>query len=119
MLLLQLFLKQNQVIVQEIQVRIILNLCSIKVKYDVDYLDTPIQVNKKHVRECLQETLKDMYGATMVTMSEDQQQLFITIDDKKATIDLESFVCLFVYLFNKFDFLFYRKSNVMMKKFIQ
>jgi hypothetical protein len=119
MLLLQLFLKQNQAIVQEIQVRIILNLCSIKRKYDVDYLDTPIQVNKKHVRECLQETLKDMYGATMVTMSEDQQQLFITIDDKKATIDLESFVCLFVCLFNKFEILFYRKSNVMMKKFIQ
>ena len=35
-----------------------------------------------------------MYGATMVTLSEDQQQLFVTIDDKKATIDLESLVCL-------------------------
>ncbi|CAF0990021.1 unnamed protein product [Rotaria sp. Silwood1] len=53
--------------------------------------DTPIQVNKKHVRECLQETLSDMYGSTMVTLSEDQQQLLVTIDDKKATIDLESF----------------------------
>jgi len=31
-----------------------------------------------------------MYGATMVTLSEDQQQLFVAIDDKKATIDLES-----------------------------
>ncbi len=49
-------------------------------------------MNKKHVRECLQETLKDMYGATMVTLSEDQQQLFVTIDEKKATIDLESYV---------------------------
>ncbi|CAF4606475.1 unnamed protein product, partial [Rotaria socialis] len=53
--------------------------------------DTPIQVNKKHVRECLQETLSDMYGSTMVSLSEDQQQLFVTIDDKKASIDLESF----------------------------
>lgn len=35
-----------------------------------------------------------MYGTTMVTMSEDQQQLIVTIDDKRATIDLESFVCL-------------------------
>ncbi|CAF3554055.1 unnamed protein product [Rotaria sp. Silwood1] len=32
-----------------------------------------------------------MYGSTMVTLSEDQQQLLVTIDDKKATIDLESF----------------------------
>ncbi len=71
-------------------------------KVYVNSLDTPIQVNKKHVRECLQETLKDMYGATMITMSEDQQQLFVTIDDKKATIDLESFVSL-----KKFYFLFY------------
>ena len=82
-------------------------------------LDTPIQVNKKHVREYLQETLKDMYGATMVTMSEDQQQLFVTIDDKKTTIDLESFVCL-LFLKNLFVFfVFYRKLNVMMKKFNQ
>jgi hypothetical protein len=34
-----------------------------------------------------------MYGATVVNISEDQQQLSVTIDDKKATIDLESFVC--------------------------
>jgi hypothetical protein len=40
-----------------------------------------------------------MYGATMVTMSEDQQQLFIIIDEKKATIDLESFVCLINLIF--------------------
>lgn len=60
--------------------------------YAVYHLDTPIQVNKKHVRECLQETLSDMYGSTMVTLSDDQQQLFVTIDDKKASIDLESFV---------------------------
>jgi hypothetical protein len=59
----------------------------------VYYLDTPIQVNKKHVREYLQETLKEMYGATMVTMSEDQLQLFVIVDEKKVTIDLESFVC--------------------------
>jgi hypothetical protein len=91
-----------------------------KKKLWIYYLDTPIQVNKKHVRECLQETLKDMYGATMITMSEDQQQLFVTIDDKKATIDLESFVSLkkFYFLFY-FFFVFYRKLNVMMKKFIQ
>jgi hypothetical protein len=38
-----------------------------------------------------------MYGATMVTLSEDQLQLFVTIDEKKATIDLESFVCLLVF----------------------
>lgn len=63
----------------------------------IDYLDTPIQVNKKHVRECLQETLSDMYGSTMVTLSEDQQQLIVTIHDKKAVIDLESFVRLFLY----------------------
>lgn len=56
-------------------------------------LDTPIQVTSKHVRDCLLETLKDMYGATMVTTSEDQKQLFVTIDEKKVTIDLESFVC--------------------------
>jgi hypothetical protein len=37
-----------------------------------------------------------MYGATMVTMSEDQQQLFVTIDEKKTTIDLETFVCLLI-----------------------
>ena len=61
------------------------------------YLDTPIQVNNKHVRECLQETLKDMYGATMVTISEDQQQLFVTIDEKKVTVDLESFVSLIIF----------------------
>ena len=57
-----------------------------------DYLDTPIQVNKKHVRECLQETLKDMYGVAMVTASEDEQQITVTIDEHTATIDLESFV---------------------------
>ncbi len=51
------------------------------------YLDTSIQVNKKHVGECLQETLKQIYSATMVNISEDQQQLFVTID-------LETFVCL-------------------------
>jgi hypothetical protein len=77
-------------------------------------------VNKKHVRECLQETLKEMYGATMVTLSEDQLQLFVTIDDKKATIDLESFVCFVSFLKNLvlFFFLIKRKSNVTMKKFI-
>ncbi len=53
-------------------------------------------MNNKHVRECLQETLKDMYGSTMVTISEDQQQLFVTIDEKKVMIDLDSFVCLLI-----------------------
>jgi len=61
-----------------------------------------------------------MYGATMVTMSEDQQQLFVTIDEKKTTIDLETFVCLLILRISFFlNFEFYRKLNVMMKKFIQ
>lgn len=37
-----------------------------------------------------------MYGSTMVTISEDQQQLFVTIDEKKVMIDLDSFVCLLI-----------------------
>ncbi len=61
------------------------------------YLDTSIQVNKKHVGECLQETLKQIYSATMVKISEDQQQLFVTID-------LETFVCL---LFREKEILFF------------
>jgi hypothetical protein len=90
MLLLLLFLKQNPAIVQEIQVRI----SNEKTNFSFpSNLDTPIQVNKKHVRECLQETLKDMYGTPIVPIPEDQQQLIVTIDDKKATIDLETFVC--------------------------
>lgn len=60
--------------------------------HDAFGLDTPIQVNKKHVRTCLQETLEGIYGAEMVTASEDQQQLFVTVDEKKVTVDLESFV---------------------------
>ncbi len=63
-------------------------------------------MTNKHVRECLQETLKDMYSATMVTISEDQQQLFVTIDEKKVTIDLESFVCLVIRVFFIFNVLF-------------
>ncbi len=81
-------------------------------------------MNTKHVRECLQETLKDMYGATMVTISEDQQQLFITIDEKKVSVDLESFVSLIILIFlPSFDlkmlFFLHRKSRVMMKRFSQ
>ncbi|UJR34117.1 hypothetical protein I4U23_021524 [Adineta vaga] len=53
--------------------------------------DTPIQVDKKHVRTCIQETLEEMYGASMVSLSEDQQQLNVTVDEKKAIIDLESY----------------------------
>ena len=49
-------------------------------------------MDKKHVSECLQETLKDMYGASMVSQSEDQQQLTVNIDEKRAVIDLDSFV---------------------------
>jgi len=48
-----------------------------------------------------------MYGATMVTLSEDQLQLFVTIDDKKATIDLESFVCFVSFLKNLVLFFFF------------
>lgn len=55
--------------------------------------DQPIQVNKNHVHECLEETLKQMYGASMVNLSEDALQLLVTIDDKQATIDLDTFVC--------------------------
>jgi len=54
--------------------------------------DTPIQVDKKHILKCLQETLKEMYGSTMVSMSEDQKQLIVNVDDKTATIDLETYV---------------------------
>lgn len=53
--------------------------------------DKPIQVTKKHVHECLEETLKDMYGSSMVNPSEDRQQLIVMVDEKKATIDLETF----------------------------
>lgn len=61
-----------------------------------------------------------MYGATMVNLSEDQQQLSVTIDEKNATIDLETFVSFnnyFIVIY--FISLFYRMLNVMMKKFIQ
>lgn len=68
-------------------------------------------MNTKHVRDCLLETLKDMYGATMVTMSEDQQQLFVTIDEKKVTVDLESLVCRRTenISFENFDLGFFRQ----------
>ena len=50
-------------------------------------------MNKKHVRTCIQETLEEMYGASMVSVSEDQQQLTVAVDEKKAIVDLESYVC--------------------------
>ncbi len=57
-----------------------------------------------------------MYGATMVTISEDQQQLFITIDEKKVSVDLESFVSLIILMFlPSFDlqcYFFYIGSHV-------
>ena len=87
------FSKQNQATVLEILVS--RETVPVEVEYGKtsgDYLDTPIQVNKKHVRDCLQETLKDMYGVAMVTASEDEQQIIVTIDEHTATIDLESFV---------------------------
>lgn len=59
-------------------------------------IDKTIQVDNKHVSECLQETLKDMYGASMVQLSPDQQQLTVTVDDNRILIDLQTYV-IFVF----------------------
>ena len=57
-----------------------------------------MKVDKSHFRECLLETLSDMFGPECISPLIRGDKMSVTVDDKTAIIDLNSLVS-HLYLF--------------------
>ena len=58
-------------------------------------LPAPMKVDKSHFRECLLETLSDMFGPECISPLIRGDKMSVTVDDKTAIIDLNSLVSYF------------------------
>lgn len=55
-------------------------------------LPAPVKVDKAHFRECLLETLSDMFGPECISPLIRGDKMSVNVDDKTAIIDLNSLV---------------------------
>jgi len=55
------------------------------------YLPPPAKVDKMHFKECLIELLQDMFGEESVPKLFQGDRIYVTVDRKKANIDLSNF----------------------------
>ena len=54
----------------------------------------PAKMDRMHFKECLIEMLQDMFGEDSVPKIFKGEKLYVTVDGKKANIDLLNLVCL-------------------------
>ena len=55
-------------------------------------MPTPGKVDKSHFRECLLEMLSDMFGANAVDPLIRNEKLYLSVDEKKISVDLSTLV---------------------------
>ena len=54
----------------------------------------PMVVDKSHMQECILEMLTDMFGSDCIGKLIKNNMVEVTIDDKEATINVDSLVCI-------------------------
>lgn len=55
-------------------------------------MTTSVKVDRMHFKECLIEMLQDMFGEDSVPKIFKGEKLYVTVNDKKADIDLSNLV---------------------------
>ncbi|XP_063907199.1 cleavage and polyadenylation specificity factor 73-like [Zophobas morio] len=56
----------------------------------IKHLSTSVKVDRMHFKECLIEMLQDMFGEDSVPKMFKGERLYVTVNDKKADIDLSN-----------------------------